>query len=171
MFVALACHLTSTRWVWSTIKPLCTVHSLSSALLINLGNIENSGKPRLKPGAVGWELQMLPLCYAAPPPLSNLHCLKILCNIITRWRIQRSDGRKRRRRFVRTGRRFRATPIRRFVLRRDVQPERPDSAARHRCQILPPKFDHAGRRRNPELPTSLQEEHESDSGSGPWINL
>ena len=35
--------LASTRWVWTTIK-LCTVHSLSSALSLNLSNIKKFRK-------------------------------------------------------------------------------------------------------------------------------
>ena len=68
-FVVLASHLTNTRWVRSTIKLSCTVHSLSSALSINLSNIKNSGTPRIKPGAAGREVQTLPMRYAPPPSL------------------------------------------------------------------------------------------------------
>ena len=66
--------LTSARWFWSTIK-LCTVHSLSKALSINLDNTElflkKSGTPIIKPGAAGqksykklhWVDEMMSKCW------------------------------------------------------------------------------------------------------------
>ena len=52
--------LTSTRWVGSTTR-LCTVHSLRSSLLINLGT------PRIEPRDAGWEAKMLSTVLCGPP--------------------------------------------------------------------------------------------------------
>ena len=61
---------TSSRRVGSTTK-LCTDHSLSNALSLNLSNIKKFQKIleklRIKPGPAGCEARMLPLCYAPPP--------------------------------------------------------------------------------------------------------
>ena len=62
--VPIAC----TWWVQSTIKLLCAVHTLSSALSINSSLSEmKTLEPWVKPRMVGHEARKLPLCYAAPP--------------------------------------------------------------------------------------------------------
>ena len=71
-FFSTSLPLTSTRWVRTTIK-LCTVHSLSSTLSLNLikATSRNSekilGTLRIEPGPAGCEARMLPLRYADPP--------------------------------------------------------------------------------------------------------
>ena len=63
---------TSTRWLNQHIQAFST---LLEVPLINLSNIKNcweklSEMQRIKPGAAGWVVQTLPLCYVALPPVS-----------------------------------------------------------------------------------------------------
>ena len=81
--------LTSTRGAWSTNK-LCTVHSLSSALLINLGKIwvfllkKTWERKESNLGLLCEKQDCYPLCYVAPPFLSLCHPLFIE-NAVEGW--------------------------------------------------------------------------------------
>ena len=68
-FLSTSLPLTSTRWVQSTIK-LCTVHSLTSAFLINsaTSNLKKNRERRISnPGLLDENQERYPLFYAANP--------------------------------------------------------------------------------------------------------
>ena len=75
-FCSTSLPLASTRWVQSTIK-LCTVHSLSSVLSLNVGNIKliflGIFLGGIEPGAAGWEARTLPLCYGFSSLKTDTH--------------------------------------------------------------------------------------------------
>ena len=76
LFCSTSLHLTSTRWVWTTIK-LCTVHSLSSGLSLNLGNIKKFRKNlgNAENRTLGWVRRANATSVLCRPPA----CIRLYC--------------------------------------------------------------------------------------------